>query len=117
MITSDRSNKEPKDGTNARSVTERCQSVFLDVIVSDKFSSLCNLLCRNFQGIKANGCFDFSRINSRMEKGQYEDSSELFALDIQKVISCKILTFIFPFQLLFVYTVASRSILFSNIDI
>lgn len=99
MITSDRSNKEPKDETNARSVTERCQSVFLDVIVSDKFSSLCNLLCRNFQGIKANGCFDFSRINSRMEKGQYEDSSELFALDIQKVISCKILTFIFPFEL------------------
>ncbi|KAJ8647339.1 hypothetical protein MRB53_000362 [Persea americana] len=85
MITSDRSNKEPKDETNARSVTEICQSVFLDVIVSDKFSSLCNLLCRNFQGIKANGCFDFSCINSRMEKGQYEDSSELFALDIQKV--------------------------------
>lgn len=93
MITSDRSNKESKNQANAPSVTEQCQSVFLDVIVSDKFSSLCNLLCSNFQGIKADGIFDFSFINSRMEKGLYEESSELFALDIQQVISRKIFAF------------------------
>lgn len=83
--TSDHSHKEPKDQTNDCSITERCQSVLFDIIVSDKFSLLCSLLCSNFQGIKAGDIFDFKLINSKMEEGEYEECSQLFANDIQQV--------------------------------
>ncbi|XP_068648829.1 PHD finger protein EHD3 isoform X2 [Aristolochia californica] len=67
------------------SITEKCQRVFLEVIASDKFISLCRLLCENFQGIKAENVLNFSLINSRIKTGEYEKSTVLFDADIQLV--------------------------------
>ncbi|XP_016699858.2 PHD finger protein EHD3 isoform X1 [Gossypium hirsutum] len=67
-----------------QTTTERCQRVFFDVIISEKFTSLCKLLLENFQGIKLDNLFHLSLINSRMKEGEYERSPMLFASDIQE---------------------------------
>ncbi|XP_068652940.1 PHD finger protein EHD3-like [Aristolochia californica] len=78
----DKSQKFPPSGP---SITEKCQRVFLEVIASEKFISLCRLLCENFQGIKAENVLNFSLINSRIQTGEYEKFTRLFATDIQLV--------------------------------
>ncbi|XP_040997599.1 PHD finger protein EHD3-like isoform X2 [Juglans microcarpa x Juglans regia] len=64
--------------------TEKCQRALFNILISDKFTSLCKLLFENFQGIKAD-FFDFSIINLRMKEGTYEHSPVLFSSDIQQV--------------------------------
>ncbi|KAK7385124.1 hypothetical protein VNO78_30835 [Psophocarpus tetragonolobus] len=71
--------------SNGRDVTERCQHVFHDILASEKFSSLCNVLLENFQGMKPETIFDFSVINSRMKRQAYEQSPTLFLSDVQQV--------------------------------
>ena len=66
-------------------ITGKCQQAFLNVLISDKFSTLCKLIFENFQGIKAD-LFDLSTINTRMKEGAYERSPMLFSSDIQQVI-------------------------------
>lgn len=66
-------------------ITEKCQHAFLNILISDKFTSLCKLLFENFEGIKAD-IFEFSIINTRMKDGAYERSPILFSSDIQQVI-------------------------------
>ncbi|KAK6246286.1 hypothetical protein QUC31_001057 [Theobroma cacao] len=70
---------------NSQTTTEMCQRVFFDVIISEKFTSLCKLLFDNFQGIKVDSLFHLSVINSRMKNGVYERSPMLFSSDIQQV--------------------------------
>ncbi|TYI82929.1 hypothetical protein E1A91_D05G255500v1 [Gossypium mustelinum] len=70
---------------NPQTTTERCQRVFFDVIISEKFTTLCKLLLENFQGIKLDNLFHLSLINSRMKEGAYEQSPMLFTSDIQEV--------------------------------
>lgn len=76
---------ESVNDTNYHTVTELCQQTFLDVIMSEKFSILCNLLLDNFQGIRVDNFFDFGCINSRMKEGTYESSPVRFFSDIQQV--------------------------------
>ena len=71
--------------TNNWIVTERCKRTFSDVIMSEKFALLCNMLLENFQGMKADKLFDISLMNSRIKEGAYEKSPVLFFLDIQQV--------------------------------
>ncbi|XP_050363530.1 PHD finger protein EHD3 [Argentina anserina] len=66
-------------------VTSTCQHAFFNILVSQKFASLCKLLLQNFQGIKADSIFDLKCINSRMKSGVYEDSPLLFSNDMQQV--------------------------------
>jgi hypothetical protein len=88
-------------------INQKCQHAFLDILISDKFTSLCKLLFENFEGIKAD-IFDFSIINTRMKDGAYERSPTLFSSDIQQVIlSC--LFFFFFFNLLYVILVPLQS--------
>ncbi|KAM1097796.1 hypothetical protein ACFX1X_015473 [Malus domestica] len=61
-----------------------CQRAFDNVLVSEMFTSLCKVLLKNFQGIKADSVFDFSLINSRMKRGDYEHSPMLFSNDMQQ---------------------------------
>lgn len=68
-----------------RTVTELCQQTFLDVIMSENFSILCNILLENFQEMRVDKCFDIAHINSRMKEGAYEKSPSLFYSDIQQV--------------------------------
>ncbi|KAG6626180.1 hypothetical protein CIPAW_15G030500 [Carya illinoinensis] len=64
--------------------TEKCQRALFNILISEKFTSLCKLLFENFQGIKAD-FFDFSIINLRMKEGAYEHSPVLFSSDIEQV--------------------------------
>lgn len=72
---------EPKRYT----VTEICQQMFLDVVKSEKFAQLCDVLFKNFEGMKVDKFFDVSHIHSRMKDGSYEGSSLLFQTDIQQM--------------------------------
>ncbi|KAE8735106.1 AMP-dependent synthetase and ligase family protein [Hibiscus syriacus] len=80
-IISNRSFKESKPHIT----TEMCQRVFFEVIISEKFTSLCKLLFENFQGMKFDSLFHLSLMNSRMKDGAYEKSPILFSSDIQQV--------------------------------
>ncbi|KAM1331165.1 hypothetical protein ACFX13_044469 [Malus domestica] len=70
--------------SNHHTVTAMCQHAFYNVLVSEKFASLCKLLLENFQGNKDDSIFDFSLINSRMKRGDYEHSPMLFSNDMQQ---------------------------------
>ncbi|GMI78373.1 hypothetical protein like AT1G77250 [Hibiscus trionum] len=80
-VISNGSFKESKPPTT----TEMCQRVFFEVIISEKFTSLCKLLFDNFQGIKLDSLFHLSLMNSRMKDGAYEQSPMLFSSDIQQI--------------------------------
>lgn len=71
--------------TNAIANKQKCQEVFFNVLRSEKFISLCNLLCENFRGIKVDELFDISQINAKMKNGVYGKSPELFNQDLQQV--------------------------------
>lgn len=73
------------DESNHPTITKMCMRAFFNVIISEKFASLCKLLLENFQGIKLDGFFDLSLINSRVKDGTYERSPMLFFSDIQQV--------------------------------
>lgn len=64
----------------------KCQNVFLDILLSQKFALLCDLLCINFQDNVAKGMLDFTMINSKMKDGVYEQSSQLYGDDILQVM-------------------------------
>lgn len=84
--------------SNHRTGTELSWSMFSDIIMSEKFAQLCNLLLENFQGLKAEKLLDLSLINSRMKEGAYESSPVLFYSDIQQVC------FALPYNVLIVTT-------------
>ncbi|KAF8404041.1 hypothetical protein HHK36_008918 [Tetracentron sinense] len=84
-VTSNGSQNGPNYQADDHHITKLCQRVFLNVIVSEKFTLLCKLLCENFKGIKVDRLFDFSVINSRMKEGFYEQSPTQFSTDIQQV--------------------------------
>ncbi|KAJ6830139.1 PHD finger protein EHD3-like [Iris pallida] len=65
--------------------TMKCQEVFLDLLCSEKFVLMCDLLGKNFQDINAKKLFDFSQINLKMKNGVYEQSPGVFNQDIQQV--------------------------------
>lgn len=73
------------DGPDAN---ELCQRALCNVLVSEKFSSLCKVLLENFKGMKPETVFDFSVINSRLKEQAYEQSPTLFLSDIHQVIFC-----------------------------
>lgn len=79
-VISNGSSSKPKH----RTATETFQRAFFNILVSEKFSSLCKLLMQNFQGIKADSIFDLKLIHSRMKSGVYEDSPLLFSTDMQQ---------------------------------
>ncbi|XP_028781557.1 PHD finger protein EHD3-like isoform X2 [Neltuma alba] len=71
--------------SDAPDANEMCQRVLCNVLVSEKFSSLCKVLLENFKGMKPETVFDFSVINSRLKEQAYEQSPTLFSSDIQQV--------------------------------
>lgn len=73
------------DQTDAVPNKNKCQDVFYNILCSEKFVSLCNLLSESFQGIKIDKLFDVSQINAKMKNGIYEQSPGLFNQDLQQV--------------------------------
>ncbi|KAK9096224.1 hypothetical protein Sjap_021721 [Stephania japonica] len=80
--TSDGPQSKPNEEND---MTSPCQHVFHDLIVSEKFSLLCKLMGKNFQGIKVDSFTDFNVIDSRMREGAYGKSPMLFYVDVQAV--------------------------------
>ncbi|KAK2974552.1 hypothetical protein RJ640_009774 [Escallonia rubra] len=70
------------NGSFHRTRTERA---FFDILISEKFSELCDLLFEKFQGMKVDSIFNVSLMNSRMKDGAYESIPMLFESDIQQV--------------------------------
>ncbi|XP_020247535.1 PHD finger protein EHD3-like isoform X2 [Asparagus officinalis] len=73
------------DPTNAIADKQKCQDAFFNILCSEKFASLCNLLCESFQVIKVDKLFDISQINSNMKNGVYDQSPGLFSEDLQQL--------------------------------
>ncbi|THU62860.1 hypothetical protein C4D60_Mb01t09590 [Musa balbisiana] len=71
--------------TDTDVVNLNSQEHFLDILRSEKFLLLCDLICHNFQDNKVKLFFDFSLINSKMKNGDYKQSPGLFSQDIQEV--------------------------------
>ncbi|XP_054788536.1 PHD finger protein EHD3 [Prosopis cineraria] len=71
--------------SNSPDANEMCQRVLCNILVSEKFSSLCKVLIENFKGMKPESVFDFSIINSRLKEQAYEQSPTLFLSDIQQI--------------------------------
>ncbi|XP_072964840.1 PHD finger protein EHD3-like [Typha angustifolia] len=65
--------------------TTKCQKTFVEILRSEKFVFLCDLLFRTFEDNKTKRYFDFSLINSKMSNGDYELSPGSFDLDIQQI--------------------------------
>lgn len=65
--------------------TDLCGRVFHDIVMSEKFTQLCDLLWKNFEGVKVDSLQDIHRINLKMKEGAYEKSPMLFHSDMQKV--------------------------------
>ncbi|XP_071731254.1 PHD finger protein EHD3-like [Rutidosis leptorrhynchoides] len=71
--------------SEASTISELCGHAFTDVLNSDKFSELCDLLFRNFGVVNTNRILDVKAIHSKMKNGVYETSPILYLKDIQQV--------------------------------
>ncbi|KAM7280893.1 hypothetical protein ACFE04_008027 [Oxalis oulophora] len=71
-------------GSNHCTRTEKCQHALLNILKSEKFSSLSKLLSENFQGAKADRLLNLKIINSRMKDGAYERLPVFFLDDVQQ---------------------------------
>uniref|UniRef100_A0A0A9CM12 PHD-type domain-containing protein n=1 Tax=Arundo donax TaxID=35708 RepID=A0A0A9CM12_ARUDO len=64
--------------------TARCQNILMDVLRSENFALLCNVLCRTVhQDEERTRYFDFDVIDSRMKNGNYGHSPGLFIDDLK----------------------------------
>lgn len=66
-------------------LTEPCQLVSHDAIVTEKYDMLWQLLSENFQGIKIDAFSDYKVINTRMKDGSYNRCPQLFFDDIRQL--------------------------------
>ncbi|MQL82052.1 hypothetical protein Taro_014538 [Colocasia esculenta] len=83
--TSSEVQRDSDDQTDVHVITRKCQNVLIEVLLSDKFASLCDLLLENFPGIKADSIVDLHLINSKMRNGAYGRSAGLLHQDLQQV--------------------------------
>ncbi|KAF6170523.1 hypothetical protein GIB67_031931 [Kingdonia uniflora] len=80
-VTSDGSKNEANNQENSQDVTEQCQRVFHDIITSEKFGSICQLL----PGVMLDSVSQFESVNKKMSQGAYEQCPKLFSDDIDQV--------------------------------
>ncbi|KAJ6391730.1 hypothetical protein OIU77_025655 [Salix suchowensis] len=66
------------------SVTDLCQNAFLDILLSEKFTSLCKLLFENFKGMTTDSILSLNFIDKRMKEGAYDRLPVLFCEDIEQ---------------------------------
>ncbi|KAJ6405392.1 hypothetical protein OIU84_013363 [Salix udensis] len=66
------------------SVTDLCQNAFLNILLSEKFTSLCKLLFENFKGMTTDSILSLNFIDKRMKEGAYDRLPVLFCEDIEQ---------------------------------
>ncbi|XP_078179326.1 PHD finger protein EHD3-like isoform X2 [Carex rostrata] len=62
--------------------TSKCQNTLVEVLVSEKFVMLCDILFRNFRVKDYRRYIDLTKIHYRMKNNLYEKSPHLFLRDI-----------------------------------
>jgi hypothetical protein len=71
--------------------TTECKNVLVDVLRSENFALLCNVLCKTVhQDEERSRYFDFGVIDSRMKNGEYGCAPEMFKDDLKLVITLKL---------------------------
>ncbi|KAM0843440.1 hypothetical protein ACQ4PT_057700 [Festuca glaucescens] len=66
--------------------TTECKNVLVDVLRSENFALLCNVLCKTVhQDEERSRYFDFGVIDSRMKNGEYGCAPEMFKDDLKLV--------------------------------
>lgn len=82
----------PSDGNIAK-----CQSVLVDVLRSESFAVLCDVLGRTVhQDEERTRYFDFGMIDSRMKNGDYGRAPSLFKHDLKLVSTLLLFSKVFP---------------------
>lgn len=66
-------------------LTDPCQIISHDAIVSEKYDIFWQLLCENFQGIKTDAFPDWKVIYMRMRDGSYSRCPQLFFEDLRQL--------------------------------
>ena len=76
-----------KDATEASldANAAMCNNALLDILVSEKFALLCDLLVKTFHVNKVHEVIDLAKIDTNMRNGNYAQNPELFNDDIQQV--------------------------------
>jgi hypothetical protein len=76
-----------KDATEASfdANTAMCNNALLEILVSEKFALLCDLLVKTFHVNKVHQVIDLVKIDTNMRNGNYAQQPELFNDDIQQV--------------------------------
>uniref|UniRef100_A0A1D1XDT1 Methyl-CpG-binding domain-containing protein 9 n=1 Tax=Anthurium amnicola TaxID=1678845 RepID=A0A1D1XDT1_9ARAE len=77
--------RDTSDQADGCAISKKCQSALFEVLVSEKFALLCDLLLGNFPGIKVDSIIDLSLINSKMKNRAYGPSIGLLYKDLQQV--------------------------------
>lgn len=70
--------------------TSKCQNTLVEVLVSEKFVMLCDILFRNFRVKDYRRYIDLTKIHYRMKNGLYEKAPQSFLRDILQV--CRLLS-------------------------
>jgi hypothetical protein len=76
-----------KDATEASfdANTAMCNNALLEILVSEKFALLCDLLVKTFHVNKVHQVINLVKIDTNMRNGNYAQQPELFNDDIQQV--------------------------------
>ncbi|KAJ3687923.1 hypothetical protein LUZ61_017087 [Rhynchospora tenuis] len=61
--------------------TSKCQNTLVEILVSDKFVLLCDVLFRNFRAKDYRRYIDLTTIHYRMKSGRYEKTPQVFHRD------------------------------------
>lgn len=76
-----------KDATAASldANTAMCNNALHDILISEKFALLCDLLVKTFHVNKVHQVIDLAKIDTNMRNGNYAQNPELFNDDIQQI--------------------------------
>ncbi|KAJ4786435.1 Methyl-CpG-binding domain-containing protein 9 [Rhynchospora pubera] len=65
--------------------TSKCQNTLVEILVSERFVMLCDILFRNFRAKDYRRYIDLTKIHYRMRSGRYEKAPKSFLGDILKL--------------------------------
>jgi hypothetical protein len=79
-----------EDGTVASLEANKamCHDTLFDILISEKFAMLCDLLAATFHGSKPDDVIGLQIIDAKMRNGDYAQNPALFDHDIKQVPVC-----------------------------
>ncbi|KAL6857090.1 hypothetical protein ACP4OV_018472 [Aristida adscensionis] len=74
-----------EDGTSLAANKAMCMNALFDILVSEKFALLCDLLAGPFLVNKLDKVIDLEKVDAKMRDGSYAQNPTLFDLDIKQM--------------------------------